>query len=258
MVLVRSQIATNRSQEPRRAAHTAAGGGNGPNDSGPADAHRDPDLDPGELDELMYELYCSSGGSSGSGLDDVSCSQLPHYCGPLELREVPGAGVGVYVREDVAAGTLLLLATHPLALLRSGPGGGQVGDVMVVRAAADLSAGQQAAGVCGQWATCGCIQTLPMYPLYPPPAPHRYTFMRPALAARRWRVEELPPPYLQTYVDLLAQASDVAGAVAPGSDLTTALALPSQPPQLQTSVPTSALLLLPPADMQHVVLSTAV
>lgn len=38
----------------------------------------------------MYELYCSSGGSSGSGLDDVSCSQLPHYCGPLELREVPG------------------------------------------------------------------------------------------------------------------------------------------------------------------------
>ncbi|KAG2437690.1 hypothetical protein HYH02_011069 [Chlamydomonas schloesseri] len=117
------------------------------------------DLDPGELDELMYQLYCSSSGvddggdagdvSGSSSCSSCSCSQLPAYCGPLELREVPGAGVGVYATEHVTAGQLLL-ATHPLALLRSGPGGGQPSPLDL---AALLSAGALSP-LAATWLTC--------------------------------------------------------------------------------------------------------
>ncbi|GIL74232.1 hypothetical protein Vretifemale_4251 [Volvox reticuliferus] len=60
----------------------------------------------GDLDELLY----TSGG------------EAPYYRGPLELREVPDSGVGVFVTEDVPCGTLLL-ACYPLALLRGRPTG---------------------------------------------------------------------------------------------------------------------------------------
>ncbi|GIL42136.1 hypothetical protein Vafri_203, partial [Volvox africanus] len=46
-----------------------------------------------------------------------------------------------------------------------------------------------------------------------------------AVASRRWRVDELPRNFLLPYVDLLAQAQEVAAAVAPGSDLAVACAV---------------------------------
>lgn len=64
--------------------------------------------------------------------------------------------MGVYVREDVAAGTLLLLATHPLALLRSGPGGGQVRGGGGLREALDTSWRDAETGVNSLRGTCLC------------------------------------------------------------------------------------------------------
>ncbi|KAG2484323.1 hypothetical protein HYH03_016865 [Edaphochlamys debaryana] len=57
--------------------------------------------DPADLDEMLYR----------PGED------LPYYLGPLELREVPGSGVGLFATRAVPAGTLLLIC-HPLAAIR--------------------------------------------------------------------------------------------------------------------------------------------
>ncbi|GLC45643.1 hypothetical protein PLESTF_001790500 [Pleodorina starrii] len=71
-----------------------------------APAAAPPSLDPSEVDELLY----------------TPGEEVPYYMGPLELREVSDAGVGVFVTEDVPCGTLLL-ACYPLALLRGRPVG---------------------------------------------------------------------------------------------------------------------------------------
>ncbi|GIL42134.1 hypothetical protein Vafri_198, partial [Volvox africanus] len=60
----------------------------------------------GDLDDLLY----------------TPGEEVPYYRGPLELREVPDSGVGVFVTEDVPCGTVLL-ACYPLALLRGRPAG---------------------------------------------------------------------------------------------------------------------------------------
>ncbi|GLI70498.1 hypothetical protein VaNZ11_015404, partial [Volvox africanus] len=60
----------------------------------------------GDFDDLLY----------------TPGEEVPYYRGPLELREVPDSGVGVFVTEDVPCGTVLL-ACYPLALLRGRPTG---------------------------------------------------------------------------------------------------------------------------------------
>ena len=134
----------------------------------------------------------------------------------LTEREVLWLEGGVFVLLDqlmtvaAAAGLLQRIAAEPLLQLQPATAAAVAVAVEAPAAASavtgDAVAGEAAAGPAkgrrrrkgAEAGAGGAAAPAPAPPLSAPLAVQ-------ALAARRWRVEELPPPYLQTYVDLLAQ-----------------------------------------------------